>query len=167
LTAIAYDTSNNQAQNSISINVQNTVYPSSIYVNSGGNTVSYQNVSWQKDVGFSTPSSVISSTLSFANPIYRTAREGSFNYQFAVANGTQNVTLKFAELVYKKTGQRVFNVTINGVSAIANLDLYKSAGYGVTYDRTFLVNVTNNQLQINFIPVIGQAQINGIEIIKQ
>jgi hypothetical protein len=166
LTAIAYDTANNQAQSSITVTVQNQQFPSTAYLNCGGNNVTYQSISWQQDFGFGTPSTASSTTVKFSNPIYQTARSGTgaFSYQIPISNGSHNVTLKFAEFTYTKKGKRVFNVSINGSQVISNLDLVKSAGYGKTYDKTFQVNVVNNSIQITFTPVTGNAQVNGIQI---
>ena len=157
---------NNQAQSSITVTVQNQQLSSTAYINSGGNKVTYQNVTWQQDFGFGTPSSTTSTTLRFSNPIYQTARTGSsaFSYQIPITNGSHNVTLKFAEFTYNQKGKRVFSVSINGSQVISNLDLVKTAGFGKTYDKTFQVNVVNNSIQITFTPVTGNPQVNGIQI---
>jgi C1A family cysteine protease len=160
--AVAYDTSNNTAQSTIAVTVQNTAPV--IAVNSGGNNVNYQDLTWAKDNGFTTPSGVYSNPLNFENPIYQSERNGTFSYNFTVNNGSQTVTLKFAELRYRVPGRRIFNVIINGNTVISNLDLVKAAGYGIPYDRSFTVNVTNQQIKIDFIPVVNKAKVNGIEI---
>jgi hypothetical protein len=102
--------------------------------------------------------------LSFDNPIYKSERNGIFSYNFTVNNGSHTVTLKFAELRYRVQGRRIFNVVINGNTVISNLDLVKVAGYGVPYDRSFTVDVTDQQIKIDFIPLVNKAKVNGIEI---
>ena len=70
--------------------------------------------------------------------LYQSERYGTFAYQFAVANGAYNVNLKFAELYFTTTGQRVFNVAINGQSALTNFDVVAAAGSGFkAVDRAF------------------------------
>ncbi len=146
------------------MNVSNQQFPATAYINSGGNNVSYQNISWLQDYGFGSPSNTISTTRTFANPVYKTARTGSFSYQIPISNGSHQVTLKFAEFTFTKKGKRVFNVSINGSQVISKLDLVKTAGAGKAYDRTFTVNVVNNSILITFTPVVGDAQVNGIQI---
>lgn len=160
LTAVAYDTSGNTASSTIKVNVGNLF---GIYVNCGGNTVNYDDKIWNKDNGF-TSSLVGSSTLSFINPIYKTDRRGNFSYTFPAINGRYYVTLKFAELVYKKVGERTFSAKINGKTVIPKLDLVKVAGFGKPYDLTFPINVTNKKIKIDFISINNEAKVNGIQI---
>ncbi len=164
IEAIAYDTENNITQTSITVQVQNPSYPSSIFVNCGGDVATYSGVNWTKDSGYTLPSYAYTSSLPFANPVYQSQRYGRFSYNFPIANGTHTVKLKFAELVYKQPGQRVFNVVINGTQVITNLDLVNVAGYGVPYDKVFHVNVTDNNIKIDFVPVVNSAKINAIAI---
>lgn len=163
--AIAYDTSNNSAESAIAVTIKNTT--PGFRVNCGGVDATYQGLTWSKDNGFTSPSGVLSTLLQFANPIYKTERNGNFSYQFNVDNGPYTVTLKFAELRYQTKGKRVFNVAINGTQVISKLDLVRTAGYAVPYDRSFTVNVTNNKIKIDFIPLVYKAKVNGIEIVPQ
>lgn len=162
LKVIAYDASNNTAQSVIPVAVKNT--PARIAVNAGGSEVYYEGITWAKDEGFTKPSDIYAAALKFANPIYQTERNGTFSYHFSVNNGLHTVTLKFAELRYRVPKKRIFNVVINGKTVISSLDLVKVAGYGVPYDRSFTVNVTDQKIKIDFIPLINKAKVNGIEI---
>jgi len=162
ISAAIYDTSKNVALTTIIETVQNT--PPTIAINAGGDVVNYKGITWKKDEDFTTPSGVYSTLLNFDNPVYRTDRYGHFSYNVAVDNGPHTVTLKFAELRFRLPGKRIFNVAIDGVQVISHLDLVKVAGYGVPYDLSFQVNVTNNQIHIDFIPVVERAKVNAIEI---
>lgn len=162
LKAVAYDTSNNSAQSSISVNVQNSSYPRSYFVNCGGSAVSNSGITWRKDQYY-TGGNVASTTSAYANPIYKTERWGNFSYTFPVENGNYYVTLKFAEFYFKAINQRVFNVAINGARVINALDLYKVAKTS-PYDLSFPVTVTNNRIKIDFSAAKDYAKISGIQI---
>lgn len=163
LYAIAYDTQNNSTKSG-SITVQAQNYPASVCVNAGGDAVTYWGVSWLKDFGF-TNSGTYSLNLPFQNPVYNSERYGNnFSYTFAVSNGLKKVTLKFAEIYFKAAKQRVFNVAINGKQVVSNLDLYKLVGYGVPYDLSFPVTVTNNSITISFTSIKNNAKISAIKI---
>lgn len=136
-------------------------------VNTGG--VSYTDAAgttWAADTGFSG-----GTTWSNANsnvPVeYQSLRFGnSFQYNFAVPNGTHAVTLKFAELYYTRTNQRLFSVSINGTQVLNQFDILAAAGgASKTVDKTFSVPVTNGSILIQFSQ--GSAdlpQINAIQI---
>ena len=86
-------------------------------------------------------------------------------YQFAVPNGTYTVNLKFAENYASAAGQRIFNIGINGQSALSNFDIFAQAGGASrAVDRATTVTVTNGQMVIQFTPVVGAAKVNAIEI---
>jgi C1A family cysteine protease len=162
ISAIAYDVSNKRSKHTISVNLQS--YPAKIAINAGGNIVDFKGIVWEKDHDYTKPSGVYSTLLNFANHVYRTERNGHFSYRINVANGSHNVRLKFAELRYRAVGKRVFNVIINGVQVITNLDLVETAGYGIAFDQIFPVDVTDNLIDIEFIPVVNKAKVNAIEI---
>jgi len=95
----------------------------------------------------------------------RYSTTGSLTYQFAVANGTYNVTLKFAELYYTSAGQRVFNVAINGAPVTTNLDIFAAApGADRAYDVTYPVAVTGGQVSIVLTGVTGYPKVNALQI---
>jgi hypothetical protein len=79
------------------------------------------------------------------------------------------VRLHFAELYQTASGKRVFNVAINGTTALSNFDIYSAAG--ATYKavvREF--NTTANgsgQIVINLSTITDNATIQGIEILRQ
>jgi hypothetical protein len=76
---------------------------------------------WSADAGF-IGGNTASTTSNIANTpdskLYQMERYGNFSYQFAVPNGSYNVVLKFAEIYWTKTGQRIFNVSINGTPVL-------------------------------------------------
>lgn len=94
------------------------------------------------------------------DPLYQDLRSGMSAYQFSVPNGTYRVALSFAELQLKKAGGRVFSVSLEGSSVLANLDVFAAAGGRyVALDRSFLVEVTDGVLDISFAAQRGDSPI--------
>jgi hypothetical protein len=143
---------------------------SPIFVNSGG--AAYMDTLgqvWSADAGFigGNTASTTSTIVNTPDPkLYQTERYGNFSYQFAIPNGSYNVVLKFAETFWTKTGQRIFNVSINGAPVLTNFDITAAAGAVLTaIDKTFPVTVTNNRITIQF--TSGSAdlpKVNAIQI---
>lgn len=128
---------------------------SPIFVNSGG--PAYTDTlgnSWVQDADF-TGGSVSSTTKAIANTpdptLYQTERYGNFTYTFTVPPGNYGVVLKFAETYWTATGQRLFNVSINGTQVLSNFDIVAAAGAPLTaIDKTFPVTVTGNSITVQF-----------------
>jgi hypothetical protein len=97
--------------------------------------------------------------------LYQTERYGNVEYQFAVPNGNHTVTLKFAEIYWNRPGERVFNVTINGVTVLSNFDIFSQAGAEFkALDESFPVSVSAGTITIQFTTVVNNAKISAIEI---
>jgi hypothetical protein len=135
-----------------------------IRINSGGGsyTDSQGNV-WSPDSGYS-GGSVVSTT----NTIAGTPDQGLYQnwraapdaaplvYTFTgIQNGTRTVTLDFADAVSTAAGQRVFNVSINGVTVLSNVDIYQAAGANRAVSQSFTVTVSTGQIAIQFTKVSG------------
>ncbi len=117
------------------------------YTDPSGNT-------WSADFGYSggSTSSTTAAIGGTNSPtLYQSCRFGSFSYNFSVANGSYAVTLKFAEIYFRRAGSRVFNVAINGATVLSNFDIAAEAGALTALDKTFPVTVTNGQVAIQFI----------------
>jgi hypothetical protein len=113
---------------------------------------------------FATGVSVAGTT---APALYQSERWSSstLQYQFAVANGTHTVNLKFAEIYFNAPGQRIFNIVINGQIVATNFDPYTAAGGPFkAVDRSYTVDVTNGSVTIQLVPVISNPKISAIEI---
>jgi hypothetical protein len=88
-----------------------------------------------------------------------------------VKGNNYSVTLKFAEISYETTGQRVFNVDINGTRVLNNFDVYATAGaHYKAVDKNFSATAdTLGKITITFSPIPGKssATISAIKIVSQ
>jgi Malectin domain len=133
---------------------------------------------WSADTNFSGGTVASVGNRAIANTVddalYQNERWGAFTYTFTVPAGSYQVTLKFSETYFTggaASGQRLFNVAINGTTVLTNFDVKATAGgANIALDRTFavLAGAGNNNLQIQFIHVSGQPddpKVDAIEIV--
>jgi non-lysosomal glucosylceramidase len=121
-------------------------------------------------VGTNTQAATITNAISGTkNPtIYQTERYGNpVEYKFTVpTNGTYTVNLRFVEQYWTASNDRIFSVMINGVTVITNLDIYAEVGQYAAYNRSFVVPVTNQLIDILEVPTKDNAEVTGIEIVN-
>jgi hypothetical protein len=135
---------------------------------------------WQADQQFTTggwgyvnPAPPTQSSLTYAythaidgtvdDVLYQAERFSLAAYRFTVPNATYSVVLKFAEIYpYTSVGKRVFDVSIEGTTRIANLDIMAAVGLWRALDYTFTLPVTDGVLDISFAPRAGYPKINAI-----
>jgi hypothetical protein len=96
------------------------------------------------------------------NVLYQSERYGNFSYSIPISNGNYWVTLKFAETLYNATEKRIFDVQIEGVEVVSDLDLFVQVGKNTVYDVTLPINVTDGILNIDFSPHRGHATVSAI-----
>ena len=98
--------------------------------------------------------------------LYLDERYGTeVHYRFTVANGPATVTLRFAETYFTSPGQRVFNVGINGVTELNNLDLFAAAGgKNVAKDYTFSTTVSGGLLNVDLVASVNNATLMALEV---
>ncbi|MDR3619931.1 MAG: discoidin domain-containing protein [Paludisphaera borealis] len=100
--------------------------------------------------------------------VYQSARQGDFSYTIGglVAGGAYDVRLDFAELSVSGAGQRLFNVSINGATALNNFDVFAQAGgMNKAVVRDFIIRAdASGTIQISFASVQGGAEVNGIVV---
>ncbi|MBP7793171.1 MAG: cellulase family glycosylhydrolase [Candidatus Goldbacteria bacterium] len=148
-----------------------------IRVNCGGPQYTGSGITWLADRaytaggwGYVGGSTADRGSLSIANTtddtLYNTERYGNPTYRFDVPNGTYEVTLKFAETYWTATGARVFDVLMEDVIVLDNLDVYAQVGSNAAYDRTFIVEVTDGQLTITMTSTADTGEINAIQILR-
>jgi hypothetical protein len=92
----------------------------------------------------------------------------NFSYKFDVPNGNFTIKLYFAERFYTSTGKRVFNVDIEGVRKLTNLDVYAVAGHDTGLERVYTgIAVTDGVLQIDFADTINDNAIVNVIVVEQ
>jgi hypothetical protein len=134
--------------------------------------------SWNADTGYSggwvasaVTAAVNTSLVSNPAPqaVYQTQRAGS-TFSYAVGSLTPKtsygVRLHFVESFFGATGQRVFNVAINGSNVLSNFDIFKSAG-----GRNIAVAVpfsatadASGKITIAFASTVNNATLAAIEV---
>jgi len=102
--------------------------------------------------------------------VYQSERYGNVTYTFPnlTASATYTVRLHFAELYWTATGKRVFNVSINGTTALSNFDIFSAAQANykaVVREFTATAN-SSGQIIVQLTAVTDNATIEGIEILK-
>jgi hypothetical protein len=137
-------------------------------VNAGGAPfTAADGISYQADTLFS-GGSTYGTTAAIAgttdDALYRSERYGNFTYNLPVANGDYVVTLKFAEIYFAAQGMRIFDVLIEGVEVLANLDVFAQVGKNTAYDVEIPVHVLDGTLTITFRNKINNAKVNAIMI---
>ncbi|MGD0591269.1 MAG: endo-1,4-beta-xylanase [Bacteroidota bacterium] len=100
--------------------------------------------------------------------IFNSERYGSFSYTIPnlTAGSAQTVTLYFAETYLSASGQRVFNVSINGTTVLSNFDIYASAGgQNKAIARSFSTTANSSgQVVIQFSSVTQNPKVNGLTV---
>ncbi|WP_170303434.1 malectin domain-containing carbohydrate-binding protein [Reyranella soli] len=132
----------------------------------GGQATAASGVVFEADSGPTTggsASQVFSTTAGIAGTtddvLYQNERYtpgGSYTYEIAVANGTYQVDLLFAE-IYSGifgSGQRVFDMSLEGqaLSALQNIDIYSKVGLNAAFTISQSVTVNDGSLSIQVGP---------------
>lgn len=95
------------------------------------------------------------------------ANPNNMQWDFPVNNGSYQVNLLFAERWTGATeiGIRVFDVQIEGVTELSDFDQTETYGWNTAGVETFLVEVSDGNLDIDFIKNLENPSIKAIEII--
>ena len=150
-----------------------TANPGGVQINAGGPAVA----PFVADTGATGGTTVTTThavdTSAVTNPapqaVYQSNRFGTFNYTIPglTPGASYKVRLHFAETYWTAAGQRTFNVTINGQTALTNFDILATAGAAnkaVAQQFTTTADSTG-KITIQFTTVKDNAQVNAIEVI--
>ena len=97
---------------------------------------------------------------------YSTSTSG-FSYLFDCPPGIYETMLLEAETYWSSTGQRVFNVFIQGQQVLTNFDVFAAAGgQNIPITRVFTTAVAAGQLELDFVPITDNARASGIQVRK-
>jgi hypothetical protein len=102
--------------------------------------------------------------------IYQSERYGAMTYTIAglVPATLYTVRLHFAENYFTRVRQRVFNVAINGTTALGNFDIFaaaRKAHKAVVREFTVAANASG-EIVIAFTNGTNNALINGIQVLQ-
>jgi fibronectin type 3 domain-containing protein len=113
-------------------------------------------------------------TTAATNPapqaVYQSERYGNNTYTIGGLTPSTNYTVRlhFCENFFTASGQRTFNVTLNGTSVLANFDIFAQAGAihkAITRQFTQAAN-GSGQIVIAFSNVVNNALANGVEVLS-
>lgn len=153
-------------------------------LNSGGPEVAFGDVIFLEDTYFSDGNSE-----PFTNPevteiaetdqdeIYLTERissaiRGTYSYDIPVTNGDYRVILHFAEIFWGQPGagvaggdnSRIFDVSVEGTTVLDNYDLFADVGGATATTKTFIVTVTDEELNIVLSATTDYPKLSAIEL---
>ncbi|MGC1242924.1 MAG: putative Ig domain-containing protein [Chryseosolibacter sp.] len=142
-----------------------------IRINLGGPLVKINDIEWQASnynsggIASSKPSQSIANTTS--DIIYQTELLGNFTMNVPVGGvGLYDLTLHFAELVYKNVGERIFNVSVeNNQYSLVNYDMFAKAGFATALIENFdNIMVEDGHLTVIFTGVKNNAKLGALEV---
>jgi hypothetical protein len=143
------------------------------YIDAGGSVVG----SYVADTDFiggstySTTSTINTSADTTGAPasVYQSERYGNVTYTVPnlVAGNSYSVLLHFAEIYWNSSGQRLFNVTINGQQVLTNFDIFATAGAeNKAIVETFTTTANaSGQVVITFTTVKDNAKVSAIDVV--
>lgn len=126
---------------------------------------------WVQDYGFTggnerVTQNPVAGTVDDA--LYQTYRQGtSFDYALGVPPGDYGVTLHFWEPTQTQVDKRVFDVDLEGVTVIDDLDLFALVGKDVAYSETHSVSVPDGVLDVHLLASKGNAMLAAMEVRRQ
>ena len=134
------------------------------YTDSSGNA-------FQADSFFHGGRQIFSNTpiVGTADPaLYQTWRQGKhFSLSAALPDDNYAVTLYFADLGEKRTSGSTFDVLANGMALLSNYSIDADAGQFAAVQKTFVVPVTDGELNLAFRGEQGDALISAIAVLPQ
>jgi len=134
---------------------------------------------WSPDTYFSGGNAVLSSAQHISRTqdpiIYRTSRQGDFNYNIPLKPGIYELRLHFAETVYGPEnaggggeGSRTMTVTANGEPLLRDFDVLADAGGERTAEVKVFHDISpagDGLLHLSFSGRSGSAMLSAIEIL--
>ena len=149
-------------------------------INSGGGQVLRGGDTFSADTYFDTGDTMDRPQTDLEDPFrtFRYSPSQVMGYDIPLSDGEYTVRLHFAELWFGATdggsggkGSRVFDVRLEGKLVEDNLDVFAQAGAESVLTKTYSVNVTDGQLDIDFSSLASDGGtrhpiVNAIEILK-
>jgi hypothetical protein len=150
-----------------------TLSASGYAVNAGGTAVGSFGADAYYSGGSTYTTSTSIDTSGVTNPapqaVYQSERYGNVTYTLpGLKAGTPyTVRLHFAEIYWTSSGQRIFNVAINGQQVLSNFDIYATAGGAnkAVVEQFTTTADASGQIAIQFTGVKDNAKVSGIEVL--
>lgn len=99
--------------------------------------------------------------------LYNDWRWGDFAYRVPVPAGPYLVELHFADTYNGAPGQRVFDVSIEGVRVLAGFDIIAEVGVDTALVRRFATDVNDGVLDLVFVNgSAGSARLDALRVIR-
>lgn len=155
-------------------------------VNAGGGGVSDSPIQWDRDTknkpsanfndsgdnktgkdAFTGVNATDAPSDVFNNQRWDPSGGNNMEWDFPVGlSGAYDVKLYFAETTSgtPNPGDRIFDVTIEGNLVLDDYDVVADVGYQTAVVKTFNIEVTDGNIDINFLPVLDNPFVSGIEI---
>jgi hypothetical protein len=89
-------------------------------------------------------------------------------WDFGVAAGRYAVRLYFAEIdtSVSASNERIFDVALEGLTYLNDLNVYTQVGHNRGLVETFVLDVTDGNLDIDFSSVVGNPLVSAIEVYR-
>ena len=150
------------------------IIPGGLAVNCGGSAAGWFGADAYVSGGSTSSTTSTIDMSGVTNPapqaVYQDNRYGTCTYTITnlTPNATYWVRLHFAESYWTAAGQRLFNVSINGASALSSFDIFAAAGAQnkAVIREAYGSATSTGQMVIQFTTVKDNAQINGIEVLQ-
>ncbi|MFD1568729.1 malectin domain-containing carbohydrate-binding protein [Halolamina litorea] len=98
--------------------------------------------------------------------VFQTERYGDQQWAFDVTAGqTYDVRLYFAEIFATASGEREFDVAIEGETVLNDYDIHADVGHDTGTMQSFTVTPSDDTLDVNFTTVVDNAKVSAIEIV--
>ncbi|MGZ5543903.1 MAG: malectin domain-containing carbohydrate-binding protein, partial [Limisphaerales bacterium] len=161
---------NNFGESDDSIEVSGTAAPPKINCSGGTVGAFTDDTYFSGGLTFSTTTTI--DTNGVVNPapvaVYETQRYQTMTYVIPnLAPSSYKVRLHFAEVYFSSSGQRLFNVKINGATVLSSFDIFAAAGgqFKANVQEFNAIPDAAGRITIDFITVLNNAACNGIEIV--
>ena len=138
-------------------------------INVGGAGTYFDDIYYQPDVygtGGQTNSTADTIINAAGSRVFNSERYGDTQYRIPVDNGAYSVALHFAEMYWSASGERAFDVSLEGATVITDLDVFEEVGHDAAYSQRFDVRVTDGFLNIALTTVTDNATLSGILVRK-
>jgi beta-galactosidase len=101
------------------------------------------------------------------DPLYNYVLQGLSAYNLDVPDGSYVLELFFAEGEVYQPGKRVFDVWVNGMPFIKNLDIFSEYGFARAFSRSIHVEASGGTgIMLDFKSLAGEPFVSAIKITK-